>query len=98
MKIYKDSSLNEEISQTLDFGVVQAGDTKEYSYCIYNETNAELVELSFIISNKEVEILDYPKKLLAKTHGTLKIKYSPSVDIKKGLKTLLEFKGIEVYS
>lgn len=97
MKIYKDSSLSSEI-EILDLGIVQAGDSKEYEFSIYNETEAELVDLSFIVDNKEVEILSYPKTLKSKEKGSLKLKYSPSVNIKQGLKASLKFRGAEIFS
>ena len=97
MKIYKDSALSIEI-ELLDLGIVQAGDSKEYEFYIYNETVAELVDLSFSIDSKEVEILSYPKTLKSKEKSELKLKYSPSINLKQGLKVILKFKGAEVYS
>lgn len=97
MKIYKDSALSIEI-ELLDLGIVQAGDSKEYEFYIYNETVAELVDLSFSIDSKEVEILSYPKTLKSKEKSELKLKYSPSINLKQGLKAILKFKGAEIYS
>ena len=98
MKIYSDDRLTDEIVQILDLGIVQAGDTKEYTYYVYNDTNAELIDIAFSIDNAEVEILEFPTKLQSKEKGALRIKYSPSVNIKKGLRTSLKTKGVEIYS
>ena len=98
MKLYKNANLTEEIDLILDLGIVQAGDTKEYEFYVYNETNAELINLSFSLNHNEIEVLSFPQKLQSKEGGFLKIKYSPSISIKKGLKTSLDFKGTEIYS
>jgi hypothetical protein len=97
MKLYKDSSLTEEI-EIINLGICQAGDSKEYEFFIYNETEAELVDLKFSIESSEVEILSYPNKLQSKEKGTLKLKYSPALTIKKGLKVPLKYSFGEIYS
>jgi hypothetical protein len=97
MKIYTDSSLKEE-TKTLDFGIVLAGDTKKITYCLYNETDAEVVELQAIVSNAEVKVLDCPKSLKSKETSSATFEWSPAINVKRGLKTELNLKFFELYS
>jgi len=93
MKIFKD---NKEI-ETLDLGIVEAGTSKEYEYELYNETIAKVVDLKITIPNKEVEVLTFPEKIDAKARGILKIRWSPSITLKQGLKTTIQIRGAELY-
>ena len=97
MKIYKDASLTKPVD-ILDLGIVQADDSKEYLFYVYNDTKADLKNLKFKISHKEVEILDAPKTIDSKSLAKLKIKWSPSLTLKEGLKTKIEIKGVELWS
>lgn len=90
------NSENKEI-QWLDLGIVEAGTSKEYNFKLYNETMAEVVDLKIEIPNKEVEILEFPEKLDPKVTGTIKIKWSPSITLKQGLKTIIKIHGAELY-
>jgi DNA-binding XRE family transcriptional regulator len=97
MKIFKNYNSEKEIN-VLDLGIVMAGESKEYDFCVYNETDATLDKLNFTVDNSEVTILSYPSILKSKEKGFLKIKYSPSITIKKGLHAILKFTGSEIYS
>lgn len=97
MKIYKDSSLKEEI-KTLDLGVVDAGTTKEFSFYVLNDTVAKLENIVFDINNTEVAIKIAPSELKANSSGELVVAWSPSITLKKGLKTILNVKANEIYS
>ena len=95
MKIYQDKKLTEEVHK-LDLGIVQAGDNKEYEFFVYNDTIADLKELTFTIEHPEVSILSAPKSINAKVTASLKIKWSPSVTLKEKLQATLKIKGIEL--
>ena len=97
LKIYKDSSLKEEIVDTFDLGIVQAGDRKEYEYYVYNDSKAELKQLKFSVTHKEVVVISYPDNLNAKQGAKLVIKWSPSLTLKEGLKTKLKVNGAELW-
>jgi len=99
MKLYKDSELTKEVKHDkLDFGMVLAGDTQEYTYYVYNDTTAELASLSFNTENPEVKVIEAPEILKPFGSSVLKIKWSPSITLKEGLKSHLRVKGFEVYS
>jgi len=98
MKIYKDPTMTEEVIDILDLGIVPAGESKEYTFHIYNDDTCTLVDLEFIVEHKEVEVLNYPKMLNALALGELKIKWSPSITLKQGLKASLSISGNELWS
>jgi hypothetical protein len=97
MRIYKDSQLKEEIKE-LDFGILEAGESKEYTFYVKNDTDAEVKKLNFSVENKEVSIVKSPEILPKKESAELKIKWSPSITLRQGLKAELKITGIELYS
>ena len=98
MKLYKDAELTKEVKHDkLDFGMVLAGDSQEYTYYVYNDTLAELASLTFNTENPEVKVIEAPEKLPSFGSAMLKIKWSPSVTLKEGLKSHLRIKGYEIY-
>jgi hypothetical protein len=110
MKIYKDSELTEEIKgNILDLGTGLAGDVIDYKFYLLNDLGADLQQLNFAIkpndtstaakqTSLEVEIIEAPKEIKSKEVKSLKLQWSPSVDVKSGLKAQLEIKGFELWS
>ena len=96
MKLYKDSSLKEEIT-TLDLGTVEAGSKKEFTFYVVNDQDCVMENLEFLVANKEVKIFSAPKVLSNYEKAELVVEWKPSVTIKRGLKTSLEIKGYEVW-
>lgn len=98
MKLYKDLELTQEVKHDkLDFGMVLAGDSQEYIYYVYNDTVAELAGLTFNTENPEVKVLEAPESLKSFGSSILKLKWSPSVTLKEGLKSHLRVRGYEIY-
>jgi hypothetical protein len=97
MKIYKDKNLTQELVEILDFGILEAGNTKQFTFYILNDTNAHLKELEFTIEHKELKILEYPQDLTAQTVGKLIIEWNPSITLKEGLKANLRVSGKELW-
>jgi hypothetical protein len=96
MKIYKDKDLTIEVP-ILDFGILEAGETQEYVFWVYNELSAYLKQLQFIVEHEEVKILEAPKELPAHGIGELRLKWSPIITLKEGLKTPLKIKAKELW-
>lgn len=97
MKLYNNASLEKEIVN-LDLGIVTAGDTKEYSFFYKNDSKAELTNIKFEISHKEVKILSFTEGLKQGDVGKLVIAWNPSVTLKEGLKTVLKVQATELWS
>jgi hypothetical protein len=97
MKIFKDEDLKEEIKD-FDLGILDAGLSKKYTYYIYNEIKADLVDLVFAVNNKEVEILEAPKFLLANHMAKFIIEWKPSITLREGLHAEIDIKCKERFS
>ena len=87
---------NQEI-ETLDLGIVKAGDKKEYEYILQNETPRKVIEIKVEIGNEEVEILEAPKEMNANSTATLRLAWAPSLTVKRGLKSLVKVTASELY-
>ncbi len=87
LKFYKDKELTQEITDNsvLPLGIVSAGDSKEFKFYVYNDSKATLLDLQFIVTNEEVEILEAPKEMAPLSVDELVIKWSPSIDIQDEL-------------
>ena len=96
MKIYTDAELINEIT-VLDFGTLDAGDTKQFTFYIQNDSFAYIRELEFNIEHNELEILKAPEELLANTVGELVIEWKADVTLREGLRAQLHIKGKELW-
>ncbi len=93
MKIYSDNELQHELINTLDLGIVDAGEEKEFTFYLLNDTPARLERLEFTIEHNEVETIKAPETLSANERGILVVKWSPSVTLKEGLQAKLHIEG-----
>lgn len=81
----------------VDFGIVEAGETKIIQYYLYNELIAEVRDIKIEPANKEVKIVKFPSKLNSKEEGLIELSWTPSIAIKKGLQTSIKVSGMEIY-
>lgn len=100
MKVFKDSDLKEEI-KTIHFGLVKAGETKEISVYLLNDSKAIVTNLFYsfpgLPPTEEVEVINAPVTIQAGKVQPLRIKWSPSRTFRKALEVGLLIKGEEVY-
>ena len=87
---------NQEIN-TIDLGIVKAGDKKEYEYVLQNETSRRVIEIKVEVANEEVEILEAPEQMSANSMATLRLAWKPSLTVKRGLKSLIKVTASELY-
>jgi len=98
MKIYSDETLNNLIdSNSLDLGEVPAGESKDFTFYIVNDSKAYLKALQFNVNHNEVKIVEAPETLEPNEKHKLTVKWSPSMTIKEGLHTSLSIEGKEVW-
>ena len=114
MKFFKDKDLKNEIikDNIFDLGIVDIGTTEEYDIYVYNDTGGFLQNIVFSIepdkekyNNEEIEIIkdeceiiSCPKIMANYETNILKISYSPSGELKKGLKVKLSSKEQVIYT
>ena len=92
--------LNEEGKEVekIDLGTLEAGKTKTFQYIIYNNNrSAEIIDIQMEASDKEVNIINYPRTLEPEKQATFDIVWKPSIDIKQALQTLIKVQAKEVY-
>ena len=94
---------NKEIT-TIDLGMLKIGETKVYEYTLENDSNWEITDIKLSLKEidgkhvNEVSFIDYPTSLLPNQRAKLKFSWSPNVVIKKGLKTQLQIKALEIWN
>ncbi len=95
-QIFEDKGLTKPIEAPLDLGKLKAGETKEYTYYVFNSSMNPYEELEFSVDHKEVKVLLSPKEMEEKSSGKIVLEWKPSVDIRRGLKTSLKIAGFQV--
>ena len=88
---------NGKDTQDLELGIVEVGSSKEYEYVLFNDTEAEAVDIEVSINNKEIKIVESPKKMPPMSKSKLKIKWSPTLEVKKASKTKIQIDVTELY-
>ncbi len=96
MKLFADKELTKPV-EDLDFGIVLAGDTKKVEFYLYNDSVADVVELKPSVDNADVKVLSFPSELKSKSTAKIEFSWSPSITLKKGLKTELSLNFYELY-
>ena len=87
----------------LDLGMVKIGETKVYEYIIENDTQWAVKHIEVSLKDvdgkpvKEIKFIDYPLELKRQSKALLKFAWTPSIEIKKGLKTELQIKAVEIW-
>ena len=94
--IFEDEKLTKPIETPIDLGKVKAGETKEFIFYVFNSNVNPFEELEFSVDHKEVEVLLSPTEMAEKSSAKIILKWKPSVNIKRGLKTTLKIEGYEV--
>ena len=98
--MYKDRNLKEQI-EYIDFGIVEAGTSKEIIIYLYNDTRAVLTNLEFVKPNmaepNSLVVAKMPKTIQPGKIEELIIRWSPSMNFKQALEVPIIIKGDEVY-
>jgi len=97
LKIYKDKAMTEELD-TIDFGRVEAGTTKEKKVWVHNHIKGYLVEIQveIIPFRDDIEVL-FPKEIDPGDVIPVVLRWSPSLKLEEGLSVKLKIKGLEVF-
>ena len=87
----------------LDLGIVKIGESKEYRYTLENESKWDVINIELSLETtqnvdlNEIKFLEYPKELKAHQKVDFSFVWTPSVEIKSGLKTQLQIKALEIW-
>ena len=85
MKLFRDKELTEEISD-INFGIVVAGESKSFTYYLYNEKLGRAVNIKTVIENNEVQVTKAPETLQAKESAEIELTWTPSITLEQGLR------------
>jgi len=95
-KIYKDKALQEPTDDPINLGKLKAGQSKQFTFYVYNSSVNPFEELDFSVDNPEVTVISAPTELEEKASTEIILQWKPSVDVKKGLKTSMRIEGYEI--
>lgn len=95
-QIFKDKELQNPTDDPIDLGKVKAGETKQFTYYVYNSSVYPYEELNFSVDHEEVTIISAPTELEETSSAEIILEWKPTVDIKRGLKTSLKIEGYQV--
>ena len=95
-QIFEDKELTRPIEAPIDLGKLKAGEEKEFTYYVFNASVHPYEELKFTVDHKEVTIISSPTEMEEKSNAKIVLKWKPSIDIKRGLKTSLKIEGFQV--
>lgn len=94
------TSVGNEITE-LDLGRVKVGESKEFNFFLFNEHNSHLEEIAIkfeaVKDSDTIEILKIPEVLGPKAKGTVKIRWTPTLEIQEGLKTKVIVTALEIW-
>jgi hypothetical protein len=107
VKIFREQDLKDEVeNKTIDLGIVDVGDSKEFEYWILNDTKDELKFLKYVLKkidretgivtneiSEEAMVEEAPTEMLPHDSSLLIIRYTPEISIDQGLRVQLHITG-----
>ena len=94
---------NEKEVSIIDLGMVKIGESQTYNYILENDSVWNLKDITLSLHDvdgkavKEIEFLDSPTVMVGNSRSSLQFKWTPGIEIKKGLKTKLQINAIEIW-
>lgn len=99
MKIFSNPELTEEI-KVINFGIVKAGETKELTLYLYNDSKALLTNLTFEfgpLPEPNLKVLEAPVTIQPHESQVLKLRWSPTLTFRQPLEVNLLILGEEIF-
>jgi len=95
--------LNKTEVSILDLGEVKIGESKTYEYTLENDSGWDIKEIELSLQDingepvKEISFKKNPTRMEVHSTATLVFTWTPSIEIKSGLKTQLQIKALEIW-
>ena len=85
--------------QPIDFGVVEAGMEQTKTIWIYNDTDAELQDITVEPTEDipHLTVIGKPNMVMPMNHSTIVLRWSPPVDFRRALKATVKINAKELY-
>lgn len=96
MRYYQDEALIQEIP-VIKLGIVQAGESKEFTFWVYNDSRGHLRKVEFSINHPEVTIIKAPTKLNSQGKDKLVIQWKPLITLKEKLSVTIVVNADELF-
>lgn len=101
LRLYEDRELKREILPNSDLTLgtepVPAGESRNFTFYLYNDSLAYLKEIIIDIDHNEVHVVEAPMELNPQTVEEIVIRWDASITIKEGLKTKINITAKEIY-
>ena len=91
-QIFKDKELT-EIADPINLGKLKVGETKEFTFYVFNATVDPYEELKLNVDHKEITVISAPTELKEKTSAKFILEWKATVNVKRNLKPTLEING-----
>ena len=91
IKLYKDQELK-ELTDSVTFGIVRAGETKQVTTYLQNGYKGEIRDIKVVVERSDVKILQQPKVLAKDAVGIVILEWSPKFDLEAGLNAKIGIK------
>lgn len=95
-QIFLDPELKNEIPKALDLGKVKIGDTKQFTYYLYNSSVDPHEEIELSTNREEVKVIEAPTEMAEKSSAKIVVEYKPAFSTKLKVKPTLEIKSFRV--
>ena len=98
-KFFTDVELTNEVpNDTLDFGRVKVGDTKQYTYYLYNSARYPYEDIELVINREEIKVISAPSKLAEKTSAKVVLEWKPLISTVTEVKPTIKINGLRIES
>jgi len=86
--------VNGELVEKIRFPITKVGESSNIVMTVENDTIADNIELIPFTEDKEVTIIEYPRKLAVREKGKVVWRFSPSKDRNQSLDCEFGFKEL----
>ena len=94
IKLYLDEKMEQQLN-SIDFGDVEAGESKKLTLYLYNDSEHEVTDLKYSCDDKFIHFTESPEKVLPKETVSFIVEWSPALNLRKALESEITVKGIE---
>ncbi|KKK64849.1 hypothetical protein LCGC14_2980060 [marine sediment metagenome] len=107
MRIYTDKLLTQELGdKTFSLGIVEAGENKQFTYWVENDSKLFIKEIKFLVTilnnplnsedKDELFILEAPETLIPFESKKLILEWRPSITLEESLEAVVNITAIRL--
>ncbi len=107
MRIYTDKLLTQELGdKTFDLGIVEAGEVKQFTYWVENDSKLFIKEIKFLVTilnnplnpedKDELFVIEAPENLIPFESKKLIFEWRPSITLEESLQAIVNIEAIKL--